>query len=171
MTRGRRRAPLPDMGMPMATGNGYAAHEHHYVSGPLSRAGYRGGVWCDTHFTHSHEGGDQGHLHPDCGPAFYQRGVARAKRMKKPSGPHLEYVERTEQESTFRVIFVDKYTDGHASAGISRERWELERSNFLAFAEGERAAFDSVSAEDRIATEFDLRPIYEIVGGDEEGAA
>lgn len=85
---------------------GYTLHTHHFVRGPRSSARYRGGVWCETKFTHSHEGGDVAHTHPETGPSFYA--YRSPKRTKKPNGEQFaEMTPLTDEERTFEVVITD----------------------------------------------------------------
>ncbi len=106
-------------------------HSHHYLSSTSS-------------FEHSHEGGGVPHKHPDTGPATFVidkdewhaatglDGGGRKKFTHKPTGPQLPIAELEDWQRTFRVVFVDEYTDGHAGAGISREAFEASRAKFEA---------------------------------------
>lgn len=137
-----------------------AMHRHCYTSGPNAQAGYRAdGKWHENQFMHAHEGGDRAHRHPETGPASFIGGIARAKRTVKPSGPQLPLVPLTEEERTFHVVFVDDYTAAHAGAGISRERWERERADFVRCVAGEAHGLHAVS---RMIDTFDMIPIYEL---------
>lgn len=128
----------------------YETHEHSYTSGPEARRARKPG---EPHLVHSHEGGDVPHSHPETGPGRY----GRNRLTRKPAGPQLPYVER--ERRTFHVFFLDEYTDGHAAAGISRERWERERAAFLAEARA--------PAVERMATDFRLTPVYALIGGED----
>ena len=89
---------------------GYEVHTHYFVSGPRSSAGYRNGVWCETDFTHSHEGGSEPHCHPSTGPSSYQhngRGQFGGKFTKKPKGEQFELIPLTEEESSFTLVLTD----------------------------------------------------------------
>ncbi len=147
----------------MTTTQGYEQHEHSYVSGPESKRPRKPGV---PHIVHAHAGGEGGHLHPDTGPARYDR-AQHKKLTKKPRGPQLPFVERPPEESTFRVIFVDAYTTAHGQAGISPERYAQERADFLATMRGEMVGM----TPDRLSQRFDLTPIYELHTPDQDGAA
>lgn len=121
---------------------------------------------------HAHEGGDRPHLHPDCGPATYTidkdawaaatglKGGGRKKFTAAPTGPQLPLVERPPQDNTFQVIFVDEYTPGHASAGISPEQFALMRAAFIRDAADARASGGHAVA--RMEQEFGMTPIYEL---------
>ena len=130
-------------------------HQHTFISGPHNHGG------AASQFLHCHEGGNRAHRHEDTGPAYYPGGIGRAKSRLKPHGRHLPLVSLTDEERTFTVVFVDQYTDGHAGAGISRERWERERAAFIDLLEG-GARFDAISVERRLREEFDLRAIYRL---------
>lgn len=110
---------------------------------------------------HSHEGGNGGHKHPDCGPACFPGGMARAKKTVKPNGTQLPIVPMTTEERTFTVVWVDEYTSAHASAGITPERYARERDAFISLMEG-RDEYTFVSADERLVNEFDMLPIYEM---------
>jgi hypothetical protein len=85
-------------------------HEHHFISGPRS-------CTVRSQFSHSHEGGDRPHVHPDTGPAAYTidaddwfastglRGGGKKKFTAKPTGEQFECIPRTPEP--FRVIFLD----------------------------------------------------------------
>lgn len=137
--------------------SGYEVHEHSYTSGPNAGGRYRDGQWSSGKFAHSHEGGDVPHSHPHTGPAYF----GRRKLTKRPYGPQLEYIAHTPEQNTFRVIFVNEYTDAHASAGISRERWERNRAAFLAIAAGSDE-YESLTADARMVSRYRLTPIYEL---------
>jgi hypothetical protein len=83
----------------------FELHEHWFISGPRSHAGYRNGVWADTKLIHSHQGGSIPHTHPDTGPSFF--GYRKPKTTKKPKGEQLELIPRTEEENTFELIVTD----------------------------------------------------------------
>ncbi len=131
-------------------------HCHHYLSGASS-------------VEHAHEGGDVPHKHPDTGPATYTidkdewhavtglDGGGRKKFAHKPTGPQLPTVELEDWQRTFRVVFVDEYTDGHAGAGISREAFEASRAQF----EARGAA--SAHAAARMILGFGMTPTSEVV--------
>lgn len=136
----------------------YEVHEHAYTSGPEQRKPRKPGA---PELVHSHEGGDMPHAHPDTGRSRY----GQNKLTKKPTGPQLERIAIAPERNTFRVIFVDEYTSGHASAGISRERWERERAAFLSIAAGE-GDYESHSVDARMVREFRMTPIYEVSGPD-----
>lgn len=129
----------------------YELHEHT----EMSRHPY-------TTIRHAHEDGSTPHSHPNTGPACYDR---RKQYRVKPNGPQLEYIPRSQEESTFHVVFVDEYTPAHTSAGISRERWEVERAAFLADVAAEQA---SGYAIERLVKMFRLTPIYELRRTDAE---
>lgn len=123
----------------------YELHEHT----DMTRHPY-------TKICHAHADGSTPHSHSNTGPACYGR---RKQYRVKPNGPQLEYIPRPPEQSTFRVVFVDEYTPGHAAAGISRERWQEERAQFLADMAAETA---SAPAVERMAGTYRLRPIYEL---------
>ncbi len=128
-------------------------HGHAVLSGPLYQAGTRD-------ITHAHEGGDRAHRHPGTGPAHYQRDRYK-KYTVRPNGPQLPTVPLTDEERTFRVVFVDKYTDGHRAAGISPERFAAERAAFLAGGQAPAVA--------RMVETFDMVPVYELHTPQREG--
>lgn len=138
-------------------------HTHSYVSGPNANKSWLSKV------EHSHEGADIPHTHPDTGPGAYTidkdewaartglKGGGRKKFTAKPTGPQLDYIERPAHENTFRVIFMDEYTDAHASADISRERWEGERADFIEAMETDQRG--GYTAE-RMIQSYGMKPIY-----------
>lgn len=91
---------------------GYEVHEHCFVSGPRAKV-------APVSFTHSHEGGDRPHRHPDTGSATYtidkdewrrQTGMVgggRKKFTKRPTGEQLPLVTLTPEETHFEVIGFD----------------------------------------------------------------
>lgn len=83
----------------------FEMHEHHFVSGPRSTAGYRNGVWCETKFSHSHPGGGVAHTHPNTGPSYFGHG--KPKVTKKPKGEQMEFIPRTDEENTFDLVITD----------------------------------------------------------------
>lgn len=147
-------------------GNGtLEVHEHCYL-----------GEERRSDIEHSHEGGARPHWHQHCGPAHYTidkdewlratglKGGGRKKFTAKPTGPQLPIVPIAPEENTFRVIFVDEYTDGHQSAGISPEDFALMRRDFV-----ENMAAGAHAIE-RMKQSFGMTPIYEIVRpGDDDG--
>lgn len=82
-------------------------HSHCYVSGKLAHGCYRNGEWFTGTFTHTHEGGDVPHTHPQTGPSFFgHRGVR--KYAKKIQGEQFsETIPLTEEENTFELIVTD----------------------------------------------------------------
>lgn len=83
-------------------------HEHWIIGGPRAARGER--------ITHSHEGGDIPHQHPDTGPAAYTidkeewfratGGVAGGSRKtftKTPEGEQLPRVELEDWQKTFEI--------------------------------------------------------------------
>ncbi len=121
-------------------------HEHSYVRGQRGK------------IAHSHEGGERAHRHEDTGPACYSR---KKKYTIRPTGLQLPTVPLTDEERTFRVVFVDKYTDGHRAAGISLERFAAERAAFLAGGQAPAVA--------RMVETFDMVPVYELHTPQREG--
>lgn len=84
-------------------------HEHCYISGPNAN-------WSPTRrITHSHQGGDTPHQHPDTGPASYtidkdewmrmtgMVGGGRKRFTKTPEGEQLPRVELEDWQKTFEV--------------------------------------------------------------------
>ena len=135
----------------------YEQHDHAFVTGPQ-----RGQT-----LTHSHEGGSRGHRHEHTGPARFVidkdawaaatglRGGGRKKYAAKPSGPQLPLVPLTREQSTFNVVFVDHYTDGHRMAGISPKDFAAMREGFARLPASGHAVAHMVQA-------FDMTPIYEL---------
>lgn len=139
--------------------SGYELHSHAYIGREPHCQGQRD-------ITHSHEGGDSAHQHADYGPAHYSRGGRRRPKFtKKPNGPQLALVELEEWQRTFRVVFVDHYTSEHLrSAGTTREDFDRQREDFRRCMAGD--GIGGMVAE-RMINEFDMTPVYEIVGGAE----
>jgi len=88
----------------------FEVHEHWFVSGPRSTAGYRNGKWTEPKFTHSHPGGGVPHRHPNTGPSFY--GHRKPKVTKRPTGEQFELVAMTEEESSFELVITDSAING-----------------------------------------------------------
>jgi hypothetical protein len=96
---------------------GFEVHEHSFISGPR-----RGRI------SHSHEGGNAWHEHPDTGPASYTidkddwfkatglRGGGRKKFTPKPTGEQLPTIPRI--GDFFRVVIMDPpCPPGHKGEG------------------------------------------------------
>jgi hypothetical protein len=84
----------------------FVMHEHHFVSGPRSRAGYGAdGQWRETKIRHSHSGGDVPHKHAHTGPAHY--GYRARKTTARPNGEQLEVVALMKEESCFELVITD----------------------------------------------------------------
>lgn len=93
-----------------APSKGYEVHEHCIISGPR-----HSGFLERNRIVHSHEGGDEYHTHPDCGPGSYTidkdewfratglRGGGRKKFTKAPDGEQLPYVARKPGEGEFEI--------------------------------------------------------------------
>jgi hypothetical protein len=92
-------------------------HEHVFVSGPRSHGMFiRATQKTTAHFSHSHEGGDVPHQHPDTGPASYTidkdewfratglRGGGRKKFTAKPNGEQFQIVELEDWQKSFEII-------------------------------------------------------------------
>lgn len=87
-------------------------HEHCFVSGQRARQ-----TW-NYKFSHSHEGGNVPHQHPDTGPAAYTIdkdewarttglvGGGRKRYTTRPTGEQLPRVELEESQRTFDVFIV-----------------------------------------------------------------
>lgn len=87
----------------------FEVHEHCYVSGPRANGAY-------YKFSHSHEGGDQPHQHPNTGPASYTidkdewfratglRGGGLKKFTTRPTGEQLPWQELEAWQKTFEVV-------------------------------------------------------------------
>lgn len=130
-------------------GRPYELHEHAVLTSRRSPG--------ET-IAHAHEGGSEPHRHPDTGPATYGR--ARGQRHRaKPHGEQLTYVAPTDEERCFTVVFVEGYTPGHATAGISRERYEAERAAFRAAMEADATPTPAV---ERLVRDFRLTVRYEV---------
>lgn len=99
----------------------YEVHTHSFVSGPRAVGHYERGVWFEGTFSHSHDGGDRPHQHPDTGPATYTIdkdewarrtggiGGGRKQFTAKPTGEQLPIVELEDWQKSFRVIVVGDY--------------------------------------------------------------
>ena len=107
----------------------FEIHEHCFVRGPRSRGGYdRKGNWQTGKFSHSHEGGDVPHQHPDTGPAAYTidkdewsrktglRGGGRKKFTVKPTGEQMPIIELEDWQKSFE-IHVAPPPPGHQGEG------------------------------------------------------
>lgn len=92
-------------------------HEHVFITGPRSNGMFiRATQKTTAHFSHSHEGGDVPHKHPDTGPASYTidkdewlaatglRGGGRKKLTKAPTGEQFDRVELEDWQRSFDVI-------------------------------------------------------------------
>lgn len=102
---------------PKAKNGRFEMHEHIFVTGPRSRSMFIQATQKTTaHFSHSHEGGNIPHTHPDTGPGCYtidkdewarmtgMRGGGRKVFTAKPTGEQMPMIERTAEENTFEVI-------------------------------------------------------------------
>lgn len=99
-------------------------HDHCYVAGPRANGhSYR--------FSHSHEGGDQPHQHPEAGPASYTidkdewfretglRGGGRKTFTAQPTGEQLPWVELEDWQKTFEVIIAAPTPDAGEGPGLA----------------------------------------------------
>ena len=89
-------------------------HEHHFVTGPRVGGHYERSGWHTGKFSHSHEGGDRSHEHPDTGPASYTidkdewlartglKGGGRKKFTAKPTGE--QFAGTTPYRGSFEII-------------------------------------------------------------------
>lgn len=95
----------------------YELHEHHFVSGPRANGGYApDGTWLESTFSHSHEGGEVSHRHPNTGPASYvidkdewamrtgMRGGGRKTFTTKPTGEQFPLVELDDSQRSFDIV-------------------------------------------------------------------
>lgn len=95
-------------------------HEHVFITGRRSNGVFvRATQKTTSQFSHSHEGGDVPHQHPDTGPACYTidkdawlaatglRGGGRKNFTKAPTGEQLDLVELEERQRSFDVIVGD----------------------------------------------------------------
>lgn len=94
----------------------FEVHTHSFISGPRSGGHYEKGAWHTGTFSHSHEGGNVGHAHPDTGPACFTidkddwyrstglRGGGRKKFTAKPSGEQFPIHELEDWQKSFEVI-------------------------------------------------------------------
>lgn len=91
------------------TDRGFEVHEHCYIAGPRANtSAYK--------FSHSHDGGDVPHEHPDTGPAArtidkdeWMRatglvGGGRKRFTRKPTGVALPTIAIDESRLTYRLI-------------------------------------------------------------------
>lgn len=97
-------------------------HEHCIISGLRS---HRTGSWPDgmgSKFSHSHEGGDKPHTHPDTGPASYVidrdewaratglSGGGRKKFTARPTGE--QYAVLPQEPAVFDIFILDSGVRG-----------------------------------------------------------
>lgn len=111
----------------------FEVHEHHFVSGKRAHGGHNSkGEWETGKFSHSHEGGNVPHKHPDTGPAAYtidkdawlrvtgMRGGGRKKFTAKPTGEQMPIVELEEWQKSFKLIVAEPAPAGSSTGpGIS----------------------------------------------------
>jgi hypothetical protein len=88
----------------------FEVHEHCFIRGDRANKSWL------YKFSHSHEGGDVPHQHPDTGPASYTidkdewflatglRGGGRKKFSAKPSGEQFPIVELEDWQRSFEII-------------------------------------------------------------------
>ncbi|HYZ88313.1 MAG TPA: hypothetical protein VE620_03350 [Myxococcales bacterium] len=103
-------------------------HEHSYISGRYANGGANipgkmPPTWKASKFSHSHEGGDRPHQHPETGPASYTidkddwlrttglRGGGRKTFTVKPTGEQLPIVELEDWQKFFELIIGDPPAD------------------------------------------------------------
>jgi hypothetical protein len=100
---------------------GFEVHAHAFVSGPRRNGGYYGRDrhWLPTTFSHSHDGGDRPHQHPETGPATYTidkdewfkatglRGGGRKTFTKRPTGEQFPIVELEDWQKSFEIVIGD----------------------------------------------------------------
>jgi hypothetical protein len=101
-------ADLPKADRPAK--KGLEAHEHCFIRGERANKSWL------YKFSHSHEGGDIPHQHPDTGPASYTidkdewlratglRGGGRKKFTKVPDGDQFPIVELEEWQKSFEIV-------------------------------------------------------------------
>lgn len=103
----------------------FEVHTHHFISGPRANGGCYSptGTWMLSKFSHSHEGGDKPHQHPQTGPAAYTidkddwfrstglRGGGRKKFTVKPSGEQMPIRELEDWQKSFEIIVCDPPKD------------------------------------------------------------
>jgi hypothetical protein len=99
-------------------------HEHCFIAGPRAN-GWR------YKFSHSHEGGSEGHQHPDTGPGSFTidkdewlkatglRGGGRKKFTKEPTGEQLPLVALDEGQRSFEIIVDEPATTGGEGPGLA----------------------------------------------------
>jgi hypothetical protein len=73
----------------------FQVHEHTVLNSHFSPA---------PRVVHSHEGGEQPHQHPNCGPAFY--GYRVAKFSAKPKGEALPWVDLEGWQRSFEIHYM-----------------------------------------------------------------
>lgn len=100
-----------------AAGKNLEVHEHIFITGPRANGCF---IWAQqkttSHFSHSHEGGDVPHSHPDTGPACYVidkddwfrttglHGGGRKVLTAAPSGEQMPRVELEKWQTEFEII-------------------------------------------------------------------
>mgnify|MGYP001615278732 CR=1 FL=1 len=108
-------------------------HSHVFVSGPRANGMFiRSEQKTTSEFSHSHEGGDVPHSHPDTGPACYtidkddwmratgMRGGGRKKFTDNPTGLQLPIVELEKWQTEFEIHISDPPPDFEGQgAGIA----------------------------------------------------
>lgn len=115
MSRRRREQPALFEAKPRLE-----VHEHTFVTGPRARGVFIAARQKTTStFSHSHEGGDVPHQHPDTGPATYTidkdewfratglKGGGRKVFTAQPSGEQFPVVELEDWQKTFEVVIGD----------------------------------------------------------------
>ena len=83
----------------------YQVHEHSIVSGPRANGGCYApsGQWLLSKFSHAHEGGDQPHKHPECGPAFYGYPRQTPKFSAQPKGEQRPWQDLEDWQRSFEI--------------------------------------------------------------------
>lgn len=75
----------------------YQVHEHTVLNTRRSPA---------PKVTHSHDGGDQPHQHPGCGPAFYGYPRQKPKFSAKPKGDQRPWKDLEDWQRSFEIHVV-----------------------------------------------------------------
>ncbi len=68
---------------------------------------------------HAHEGGDQPHQHPDCGPAFY--GYRKPTFRGKPTGEQRPWKDLEDWQRSFEIHVVGPPTPSKGQPGYVGE--------------------------------------------------
>src|SRR6266487_5014440 len=117
MTKKRPHPTFRDLAVDRS---GLEVHEHTFVSGPRAHGGCYSprGTWQLSKFSHSHEGGERPHQHPNCGPAAFTidqadwfratglKGGGRKTFTPGPTGEQFPIKELEDWQTSFEVVIV-----------------------------------------------------------------